>query len=244
MPNAPTRTFCRKCGGPLTAEAPAPVTVPWYRRIFARQPRTKQAGERPKGLGEAGQPRSGPIRRALPFVLIVLIAFGATSIVISPGVRDFLGSFVTDLRLRFLPEIADVHPVSAQGAGVGSNIGRLALDNNTATFWLADPATGAPTVTAGLSQATNLGGLVFHSGSTVEAAFTSHRRPKTVELTFPGTDRPAVQVVLKDVAEPQPVAVDVRGIKTVAFRVVDWFEAAAGGDKLVALREIELKERR
>ncbi|MEO5941499.1 MAG: zinc ribbon domain-containing protein [Candidatus Limnocylindrales bacterium] len=243
-PNAPTRTFCRKCGKPLAAEAPAPLPVPWYRRLFARQPGTNQAGERPKRLGEAGQPRSGPIRRVLPFVLILLIAFGATSVLISPGVRDFLGSFVTDLRLRLLPEISDVHPVSAQGAGVGANTGKLALDNNTATFWLANPASGDPTVTAGLEQTINLGGLVFHSGSTAEAAFTSHRRPKTVELTFPGTDRPPVQVVLKDVADPQPVAVDVRGVKTVVFRIVDWFESAAGGDKLVALREIELKERR
>jgi hypothetical protein len=40
------------------------------------------------------------------------------------------------------------------------------------------------------------------------------------------------------------VAIDVRGVKTVVFRVVDWFEAAAGGDKLVAIREIELKQRR
>ena len=177
-------------------------------------------------------------------MLIVVIAFGATSVLISPGARDFVGSVVTDLRLRFLPEISDVHPVSVQGAGVGSNTGRLALDNNTATFWLADPASGDPTVSAGLGQTINLGGLVFHSGSTAEAAFTSHRRPKTVQLTFPGTDRPSVQVDLKDIAEPQSVAVDVRGVKTVVFRVVDWFEAAAGGDKLVAIREIELKERR
>jgi ribosomal protein L40E len=243
-PNTPGRSFCRKCGNPLAAEAPPPPPVPWYRRLFARQAPTNVAGDRPKRLGQAGQPRPGPIRRAIPFLLIALLAFGATSLVVVPGVRDFLGGVVTDLRLRFLPEISDIHPVNVQGAGVGSNTGKLAIDNNTKTFWLADPASGDPTVTAGLESTINLGGLVVHSGSSTSTDFTSHRRPKTLELTFPGTDQPPVQVTLKDVAEPQPVAIDVRGVKTVVFRVVDWFEAAAGGDKLVAIREIELKQRR
>jgi ribosomal protein L40E len=243
-PNGPGRSFCRKCGNPLAAEAPPPPSVPWYRRIFARSVPTNVAGDRPKRLGQEGQPRPGPLRRAIPFVLIAVLAFGITSVVVAPGVRDFLGGVVTDLRLRFLPEISDIHPVNVQGAGVGSNTGKLAIDNNTKTFWLADPALGDPTVTAGLDSTINLGGLVVHSGSSTATDFTSHRRPKTLELTFPGTDQPPVQVTLKDVAEPQPLAIDVRGIKTVAFRVVDWFEAAAGGDKLVAIREIELKQRR
>jgi hypothetical protein len=243
-PNAPGRSFCRKCGNPLAAEAPEPPRVPWYRRIFARPAPTTVAGDRPKRLGQAGQPRPGPLRRAIPFLLIGVLAFGATSVVVVPRVRDYLGGVITDLRLRFLPEISDIHPVNVQGAGVGSNTGKLAIDNNIKTFWLADPASGVPTVTAGLDSTVNLGGLVVHSGSSTTTEFTSHRRPKTLELTFPGTEQPPVQVTLKDVAEPQPVAIDVRGIKTVAFRVVDWFEAAAGGDKLVALREIELKQRR
>jgi hypothetical protein len=228
----------------LAAEAAPPPRVPWYRRIFARPAPTNVAGDRPKGLGQAGQPRPGLLRRAIPFLLIAVLAFGVTSVLVVPDVRNFLGGVVTDLRLRFLPEISDIHPVNVKGAGVGSNTGKLAIDNNTKTFWLADPASGDPTVTAVLDSTINLGGLVVHSGSSSATDFTSHRRPKTLELTFPGTNQPPVQVTLKDIAEPQPLAVDVRGIKTVVFRVVDWFEAAAGGDKLVAIREIELKQRR
>ena len=245
--NDATRNFCRRCGKPLVAVAAIPVAKgpPWYRRIFRpRQPARLQAGERPTRLGDGGQPKRSLVGRLVPLLVIAVIAFGVTSILIMPNARDALGDLVTDLRLRFMPQIEDVHPIRAQGAGEGRNDGRLAVDNNTATFWLARSGTTEPAVTVEIGSTINLGGLVVHSGSTTESDFTAHRRPKTLELTFPGTDRPAVEVSLDDVAEPQPVALDVRDIDTVVIRVVSWFEAGAGGDQLVAIREIEFKERR
>ena len=133
---------------------------------------------------------------------------------------------------------------AATGQAVGSNVAKLAIDDNTATFWLSDPAAGDPTLTVDIGAKINLGALVIHSGSSTESDFTRHRRPKTIELTFPGTDRPAVDLVLKDTSDPQPLSVDVRDVRTVVIRVVDSFESGAGGDKLLAIREIEFKERR
>jgi hypothetical protein len=184
------------------------------------------------------------IGQLVPIVLVGVLAFALTSVLVIPGVRNSIAGFATDLRLRFLPEIVDVHPVAVRGAGVGRNTAMLAIDDNTATFWLADPKAGAPTVTAEFAAPINLGGIVVHSGSTTDSDFIRHRRPKTIELSFPGTDRPPVDLVLADTADPQALAVDVRDVRTTAIRIVDWFESAAGGDALLAVREIELKERR
>jgi hypothetical protein len=243
-PNDPARRFCRRCGSTLAAAVVAPKPPPWWRRIFRRDRRVVPAGERPKRLGEAGRPRPSAIRRVGPLLVVAAIAFGATSLLVVPGPRAFVEGAVTDLRLRFLPQIVDIHPVGVSGPSVGANGADLTIDDNTATFWLADPAAGDATLTVDVGSTVNLGGLVVHGGSSTESDFTKHRRPRTIELTFPGTERPAVDLGLKDTSDPQPLSLDVRGVETVVIRVVDWYESGAGGDELLAIREIEFKERR
>jgi hypothetical protein len=244
--NEPTRNFCRRCGKPLVAAVvPVVKPMPWYRRLFGSPPKTRlKAGERPGGLGDGGQPRPSLLGRLVPLLLIAVVAFGVTSLAIMPDARAAIADFVTDLRLRFMPQFEDVHPVGAQGAGIEGNRGRLAVDNNTNTFWLAETGSADPTLTVDIGATINLGALVVHSGSSTESDFTAHRRPKTLELSFPGTDHAAIEVVLADDAEPQPIALDVREIDSVVITVIDWFEAGAGGDRLLAIREIEFKERR
>ena len=84
---------------------------------------------------------------------------------------------------------------------------------------------------------------MVRSGSTVEADFIRHRRPKVIELTFPGTEREPVRLTLTDVSEPQALTLDVRDVRLIVFRVVETFPSAAGGDDLLAIREIEVKQR-
>jgi hypothetical protein len=242
-PNDPSRTFCRRCGNSLANAAP-PRRVPWWRRLFVRTKSPTAAGERPGRLRKDAAPRRGLLGQLVPLLVVAVVAFGLTSYFLMPSVRSAVDGAVTDVRLRFFAQFVDLHPVSASGTGAHGNAGQLAVDDNTATFWLADPGAGDPTLTVQIGSTVNLGGLVVHSGSTTESAFTAHRRPKTIELTFPGTDRPAVSLPLTDTSAPQPVAVDVREVATVVIRIVDWYEAAAGGDQLVAIREIEFKERR
>jgi hypothetical protein len=177
-------------------------------------------------------------------IVVAVFAFGLTSFLIIPDLRNAAGDFITDLRLRFLPQFEDVHPVRAQAPGAGQNNGRLAVDNNTNTFWLAETGAGDPALTVEIGSTINLGGLVVHSGSTTESDFTGHRRPKTLELSFPGTEQPDVELPLADTSDPQSIALDVRQIDTVVIRVTEWFESGAGGDDLIAIREIEFKERR
>jgi hypothetical protein len=98
-------------------------------------------------------------------------------------------------------------------------------------------------VTADLGAVVNLGGLVVHSGSTTESDFSKHLRPKVIELSFPGSGKAPVSVTLQDISDPQPISLDVRDVRTVVFRVVDFFPSAAGGDDVLAIREIEVKQR-
>jgi len=195
-------------------------------------------------MGEAGQPRRSVLRQLVPLAVVAVVAGAGVGYLFVPNLHQRVDSIVADLRLSFLPQIVDLHPPKASGNGVSGRTGNLAVDDNTATFWLADPTAGPPTLTVELGQPTNLAGLIFHSGSATDSTFTQHRRPKTLALTFPGSAQGASELDLKDQSEPQAISLDVRDVSTVVIRITDWFESGEGGDRFVALREIEFKARR
>ncbi len=242
FPNDAARKLCGRCGASLTVTAAAVVTLPWYRTIFRRNRSATAAGDRPGGLGREGQQGPSLVGRVIPLVIVAVFAFGLTSLAVIPGVRGAIGDVVTDLRLRFLPTIQDVHPSSADGAGVDGHPASLAVDTTTGTYWLAEPE-GA-SMTARLPDETNLGGLVISSGSVGPDGVEGYRRPEVLELSFPNTDEPAVQVTLADTAEAQPLVLDVRGIDEVVVSVLRSFDGLPGAQPYVAIREIEFKERR
>ena len=206
-PNDPSLTWC---GSAASARRLVQTVVvqpgPWWRRIFQRKPSkatSMQAGERPKGLGKDGQQGPGLVRRVVPLLLIAALAFAVTSVIVVPSVRSGIGDVITDLRMRFLSTVSDIHPVKTEGEGVRkANDGAKAADNSTLSFWLADPRNGDPTVTSTFQGPFNLGGLVFHNGA-IEAEFTKHWRAKTIELTFPGTDLPPLRRTLEDKLPPR-----------------------------------------
>jgi hypothetical protein len=85
--------------------------------------------------------------------------------------------------------------------------------------------------------------LVLHIGSSTEADYNDFRRPKVLELSFPGTDQEPLEVTLTDTSKDQGVAVDPRDVtSTIVVTVKEWFEST-GGDERIALREIEFKKR-
>ena len=104
--------------------------------------------------------------------------------------------------------------------------------------------TATPTLTVEFDRTFDLGGLVVHGGSGTEAEFLTHRRPKTIELTFPGSDQAAIEIELTDTADAQLLTVDARDVDTIVIRVVDTFDTGPNVDGLLAIREFEFKERR
>ncbi|CAN5783980.1 hypothetical protein BH23CHL7_BH23CHL7_23570 [soil metagenome] len=243
--NDPVRRFCRRCGNSLAAAVVA-IRPPWYRRIFRRNRRAVAAGTRPRHLGSAAQRRGigAWLSRLVALVLILVVAAAAAGYVALPDVRSRVDSVIGDLRARFMPETADVHPLSARGRGVGRRDAELAVDDNTATYWLADPAVEQPTLTVEFGRSMRLGAIVVHSGSATDSEFTRHRRPRQLVLSFPGTDQPPIEVELGDDSAPQSKPLDTVTAGRVVVRVAAWFESGAGGDQLIALREIEFKELR
>ncbi len=194
-------------------------------------------------MGEAGQPRPGIIKRLTPVVVVAIIAFGITSMIIVPTVRDGLLDAITDLRMRFLPELAPILAIDADGDGESEHPASAAADDNTLSYWLVDPGTDEASVTVEFDRPFNLGALVFHLGSSTEAEYNDFRRPKVFELTFPGTESEPLTVTVTDVSKDQGIAVDPRDVEsTIVVTVKEWFEST-GGDKRLALREIEFQER-
>lgn len=174
-----------------------------------------------------------------------VIALGAAAVLTVPGLRDGIANVITDLRLRFVPEMVDIDPVSTTGAGVSNpNSGAMAGDHDTGTFWLAPSDSGAPSLTVNFKDPFDLGGIVMHSGATTEGDFTLHRRPEIIELTFPGTQLEPLVVTLEDTPNPQALTLDARNIKQIVIRVTKLFPASAGGDQFLAIREIEFKARK
>jgi hypothetical protein len=161
-----------------------------------------------------------------------------------PGAKAFVDGFIADIQSALNPRIDDIFPVTAEGEGVGPSEAALAADNNTATFWLADPAAGSPTLTVEFEGPFRLGGLVVHAGSTTESDFTLHRRPRTLELTFPGSGQATVELELTDTSDAQILQFETGQIESIVIEVTEFFESGPGGDQIVALREIEFKERR
>jgi hypothetical protein len=225
--NDPARRFCRRCGNSLLTAVVA-RRPPWYRRIFGRQ-RALAAGERPSHMGRAGSKRRAI---SLPRVLLMLVALGVIAALVGyvlvPDVRQRVDSAVGDVRRMF---------------DTFSNPGTQALDDDIATYWLADPSGETPSVNVNFGDTINLVSVTFHSGAGTGDDFSRYGRPRTVEFRFPGGGSP-VRVVLRDDPAAQEHPLEVDSVRTIELRIVDFYGADADGEPLIALREVEFTSRR
>jgi hypothetical protein len=156
-------------------------------------------------------------------------------------VRDAIGGLITDARLTLTPKFGDIHPTKVTGA-TGDVTAPLAIDNNTADVWFADASKDRVTVRADVGDPFNLAGFVIHSGATTDADFDKQARPKTIEVTFPGTKQEAKRITLEDTSKGQIIGLDVRGITSLVITIIDTYPST-GSDTRIAIREIEIKER-
>jgi hypothetical protein len=239
--NDPVRRFCRRCGNSL-ATAVVAQRPPWWRRLFKRQ-RSYAAGERPREMGRAGEPRGSILKPLLVIVLLLAVAGAAVGYVAVPNIRQRVDSAIADLRQIVMPTLEDVHPIRREGEGTTDHPAAAAADDNTLTFWLAEPSTDPPLLTVTFEEPFDLGALVFHTGSSTESDFTLHRRPRSVQLTFPGTSANPLAIDLANESIDQRHPADAPGVQVIEIRILDTYPSA-GGDQLTALREIEFKARR
>jgi hypothetical protein len=249
-PNDPTRKFCRRCGTSLVA-APvqAAIRLPWYRRIFSRQPKpekTYAAGERTGGMQQKGS-KGAKKGRKLPQVgtlikggLGLLIAFGIIGAVVFPSIPQMIlgggTGFIDEIRKMIAPTYAVVNPISATASSeVDGFPASLVIDRATNTEWRSTEAN--PTVTIGFQTPIDLGAVFVHSGS--QDHFLETRRPSQLEFVFPDGSTKTIDLV--DDHKAQQFFIDANDIKSLQVRVVS---TAGEAEAPLALSEIEFRSKK
>jgi hypothetical protein len=175
-------------------------------------------------MGRAGQPRPSRVKRII-FVLLLLLILGPIIAYFTvPAVRSRIDGLINDASIAFT---------------LSRNPSDSALDKNAATYWLADPNAGVPTLTVNFTDTTDLAALTFLSGATPGADYQNHARPWRVELVFPGETQTVI-LELQDTPAPQTRCLGQNhSVRTFQMRIVSVFEADPGGQDLVALREVD-----
>ena len=150
--NDPTRKFCRRCGTTLVAaQVVAPTRLPWYRRLFHRepkQPKPMQAGDR-VGSMQAGA-KAG-MRRFMNLRSIIVGALAIFVAIVPSALGDGLGLFLSYVLFVFAfatvgAIVASRRPRNAIGwllllAGLSYVIGALCWLRIDVAEPLGDPVT-------------------------------------------------------------------------------------------------------
>jgi ribosomal protein L40E len=243
-PNDPTRKFCRRCGTNLTATAVQPVKrLPWWRRIFRRQPKTYTAGERVGSMrtpGSKGKPRSFKPMSVIRAVLAILVAVGVVGVIAVPSMQGLVlgrgGEIVDNIRKFFVPTLGIVHPISASASSEAPDHGpRLLIDTYNNTDWRTDEAT--PTITVTFQSPVDLAKLYVHNGSSEN--YTDFRRPTKLQVVVPGGS--PQDITLADDHKVQQFDVNANGLTTLEIRIL---ETTGPTDQAIALSELEFIAKR
>jgi hypothetical protein len=245
--NDPTRRFCRRCGQSLaTAVVAPPRKVPWYRRLFRRQPKVAAAGERPKSMRTDGRgarqgSSAGRLVRAVLQVLVVALIVGAVvGYAVVPAWRDGVNSTISSIRQKIAPNLVSVRTAGqATGASVKGHPAQAAFDGFSNTYWAA-PATGspAPEISASFSPVTDISKILITSGAVPD--FQGSPRPHNVTVAFLDATGAVVatkDLELQDTKDPQSFDVSAAGVTT--FRLTVTSVYASSGGTNVAITEVE-----
>jgi hypothetical protein len=248
-PNDPTRKFCRRCGTSLVeAKVVAAASVPWWRRIFRRQPKAAK----PMAAGErTGSMQAGARQGIRGFMKLRTLAVGALGIFVAIGILGYVGipsfqKYVNEFTSGGLPGVVDkvrgfinpqqtiVRPVLASLVAsdqVDGHPVQQLFDGVTNSDWRAQGK--SPTVTAKFPEKVDLLSVYVHNG-VAGKDFVNFRRPTQLQFSFP--DGTTTTVDLQDVHDKQLFELKDSGTDQVTIKVL----ATAGpADAPVAISEIE-----
>ena len=184
------------------------------------------------------------LRRLVMGLLVGAAALGILSYVALPDVKGKVDQGIDQVRQIILPSYGPIAPHNYVGS-VPPEKGHeeeLAFDGGSNTYWAAK---SGPTLslTVTFDRPFNLGALLL-STAPVETR-TQFDRPKTVEVTFPNSDAKPIVLNLADSDKQiQNVGLDAQGVSVVVLTFRDYYPAAAGGDNVLALTDIQFQERK
>jgi hypothetical protein len=230
-PNDPTRKFCRRCGASLVeARIVADKPLPWWRRIFRRQPKAPKryaAGERTGSMKAGAQ---GGIRSALKLMNVVrfglglLVVVGIFGYVGIPSFQKFVNEStgggipgIINTVQRFIsPQLNPVRPTGVTASdAVKDHAGQLVFDTFTNTDWQAN--SDNPSLVISFKQPVDLGAVIVHAGNA--DAFVDLRRPAALRLDF--SDGTSTTLTLKDEHDPQTFDLSASKVDSVTITITD-----------------------
>jgi hypothetical protein len=174
--NKPTRKFCRRCGHDL-AEAEA-VRIPWWRRMFRRRAKAREAGSRPRVAATA---------RRFPTRLVVLLGVLAALGIGGFSARAYVGGAVDSVRDRLAGVERVVPKITASSSQEGHGAG-LARDGTPNKYWApAEAGHGRGAfLHATFKEPVRLVYILVTPGVSTkdEEAFLQHGRPSELSLVI------------------------------------------------------------
>jgi hypothetical protein len=248
--NDPTRKFCRRCGTTLVAaQVVAPTRLPWYRRLFHREPKRPkpmQAGDRVGSMqagAKAGWRGFMNLRSFVVGALAIVVALGIFGYVAVPGTSKFvseatsggLPGIVNRIGNFFNPPQVPVRPIQGQltaSSSLPDHPVQLLFDTHSNTDWRADE--DQPSATATFQQKVDLLSVYVYSGASGDD-YLKLRRPSSLQFTF--GDGSTTTVPLEDKHDKQFFELKASNVDKVTIKVLSTYGPAGAP---VALSEIEL----
>jgi hypothetical protein len=237
--NAPTRRFCRRCGGSL-ADSLA-VKPPWWRRFVPhRKDKRLQAGaRRARRRGVFSESFRSAVRwvRNIVAIVVVLAAIGYA---LFPAFRHTVNTDATAARNKvvgmFVTHYDPVHPVTiTANVSDPAHPADLVDDNTIGTYWAAPFNGPEPTLVLTFDHKVNLAKAIVRSG--IGSDFQSADRPQTLHLVF--STGKTYDMNLADTPDPQDVSIgDSDGATSVEVHVTSRYHSLHGSE--VAIDEFEL----
>jgi hypothetical protein len=247
--NDPDRRFCRRCGASLieAKEAIAPPPIPWWKRLFIRQPKVVAAGERPMRRGGSGGARDLRSRlrqasRVAAFLAVVVVAIGY----IGPWrstVNGKIRNVVSGAREKVIPKLSEIPPAKADASSsLPDHKPVAAVDRVINTYW----AEGGPGDGVGqrlvvtFDHPIHLGKIGFSLGASAKREdFATEPRPKKVTLHF---SKGSKDLTLKDSPDFQQYDLNVKNTDKVEIEIVSVNRHPESGSNC-SIAEVEFWER-
>ena len=244
--NEGTRHFCRRCGYNL--DEAVRVRIPWYRRIFntVLRRRDYKAGERKRAVNLSPFKLLFSLLRiaVATLVVVALILF----IVVPPfrsAVQTRATSIVQPIFCHIFCKLSDVGQIGSDStSAVTGHESKLAIDQNTTTYWAASPQDAHPFIHIQFDTFYDVTQFLVTPGPAGTAPsdqFKAQPRPEKVHLVF--SDGRTADLTLADQPGLQHFALNFKHVNGVEVHVVSTYPALAGSPRLssVAITEIEFQ---
>ncbi len=234
--NDPNRKFCRRCGASLVeaVEAVPPPPLPWWKRLFVRQPKVVAAGERPMRRGGSSAQRDLRSRlRRLRRVTALLAALGLGVGFVGPW-RSSVINLPRSLREKVAPTLTLVRPsgVTASSSLPAHPPERI-TDGKTGPgkHW-AEGVNGdgvGERLVVTFEPAINLKKIGFSTGVSQEdpEEFQKQPRPETVRLHF--GNGPTKDLTLEDDGKFQFKDVNAKDVRELQIEIRSVYRSLQSG---------------